>query len=157
MLERLRGYYAEQGVRGDVFDAVAAVRPPSLADFDRRLKAIGEFAKLDEAASLAAANKRIANILKQAREKNLVGTSTVDAGLFSMEEERALAAALPPPQPDYVATMKSLAKLRPVVDAFFDKVMVMVEDEKVRANRIALLSALRARFLAVADIGVLQG
>ncbi len=164
VLDRLRGYYAEQGVRGEVFDAVAAVKPSSLTDFDLRLKAIVEFAKLPEAEALAAANKRTGNILRQAGEKGETIDAAIDVAKIVAPEERALAAALSfqgehaqqaLARRDYVGAMKQLAGLRAPVDAFFDKVMVMADDVAVRRNRLALLNDLRKRFMSIADISVL--
>ncbi|HVF35660.1 MAG TPA: glycine--tRNA ligase subunit beta, partial [Candidatus Saccharimonadia bacterium] len=165
VLERLRGYYAEQGIGADQFDAVAAVRPASLVDFDRRLRAIAEFAKLPEAASLAAANKRIGNILRQAREKSIAPAAKVDAALLEPGAETTLAdrvaalhATLAPlvHEHRYVEAMRALASLQAPVDAYFDAVMVMVDDTARRDNRLALLARLRAQFLAIADISLLQ-
>ena len=165
VLERLRGYHADQGIRGDMFDAVASQRPASLLDFDARLRALLEFARLPEADALAAANKRIANILRQATEKGDKPAPNIDASALTAPEERTLAATLEFEggkamqalgRRDYVAALRALASLRPAIDAFFDKVMVMVEDEDLRQNRLALLADLRRRFLAIADIGLLQ-
>ena len=178
VLERLRGYHADQGIRGDMFDAVASQRPASLLDFDARLRALLEFARLPEADALAAANKRIANILRQATEKGDKPAPHILGSPRAPAEERALAAALELGgdnallalhtfassgkamqalgRRDYVAALRALASLRPAIDAFFDKVMVMVEDEDMRQNRLALLADLRRRFLAIADIGLLQ-
>jgi glycyl-tRNA synthetase beta chain len=163
--DRLRGYYADQGIRGDAFEAVLAVRPASLRDFDRRIRAIDAFTKQPEADSLAAANKRIGNILRQAGEKQFAIADRVDAALLDAGAEtdlaNALSAAMAEVEPlmrehRYVETMQRLAQLKPVADAFFDGVMVMVDDAAKRANRLALLRSLRTQFLAIADIGVLQ-
>jgi glycyl-tRNA synthetase beta chain len=166
VLERLRGYYAEQGFGGEQFEAVLAVRPASLADFDRRLRAVADFGRRPEAASLAAANKRVANILrKQAEEAGAppVGTS-VDPKHFEFDAERALADALvaataataaPLEAGDYAAVLTRLAQLQAPVDAFFDDVLVNAEDPAVRANRLALLGQLKAQFAAIADISKL--
>lgn len=163
--DRLRGYYADQGIRGDAFEAVLAVRPASLRDFDRRIRAIDAFTKQPEADSLAAANKRIGNILRQAGEKQFAIAERVDAALLDAGAEtdlaNALSAAIAEVEPlmrehRYVETMQRLARLKPVADAFFDGVMVMVDDAAKRANRLALLRSLRTQFLAIADIGVLQ-
>jgi glycyl-tRNA synthetase beta chain len=165
VFDRLRGYYADQGIRGDAFEAVLALKPASLADFDRRLRAVVEFGKLPEAEALAAANKRIGNILRQAAEKGDKPAPNIDATALEMVEERSLAAALAfqgdlargkLAAGDYVAALRHLATIRPAVDAFFDKVMVMAEDPDIRANRLALLADLRLRFLSIADIGLLQ-
>ena len=162
--DRLRGYYADQGIRGDAFEAVLAVRPSSLRDFDHRIRAIDVFTKQPEAESLAAANKRIGNILRQAGEKQFAIADRVDAAQLDAGAEtdlaNALSAAIAEVEPlmaehRYVETMQRLAQLKPVADAFFDGVMVMVDDPAKRANRLALLRALRTQFLAIADIGVL--
>jgi glycyl-tRNA synthetase beta chain len=163
--DRLRGYYADQGIRGDAFEAVLAVRPSSLRDFDRRIRAIDAFTKQPEADSLAAANKRIGNILRQAGEKQFAIADRVDAALLDAGAETELANALDAAIRDvtplmaehrYVETMQRLAQLKPVADAFFDGVMVMVDDAAKRANRLGLLRSLRTQFLAIADIGLLQ-
>ena len=162
--DRLRGYYTEQGIRGDAFEAVLAVRPASLRDFDRRIRAIDVFTKQAEAESLAAANKRIGNILRQAAEKQLAVAERVDASLLDAGAERDIATALDAAIAEvtpllaehrYVETLQRLSQLKPVADAFFDGVMVMVEDSAKRANRLALLRSLRTQFLAIADIGLL--
>jgi glycyl-tRNA synthetase beta chain len=163
VFERLRGYYADQGFTSEQFEAVLAVAPTSLVDFDRRLRAVGEFGRRPEALSLAAANKRVANILrKQAEEAGApaVGTS-VDPAHFEADAERALASALdaaradtaaPLRAGDYAAVLTRLAQLQAPVDAFFDSVLVNAEDPAVRANRLALLGQLKAQFSAIADI-----
>jgi glycyl-tRNA synthetase beta chain len=162
MMERLRGYYQEQGVTADVYEAVLARQPTQPRDFDARVKAVTEFRKLPEAESLAAANKRITNILKQAEGE--VPEQVDDAHLVE-EAERVLARQLVELeerlQPafkvrDYGIAMRELARLREPVDAFFDGVMVMVDDEKLRKNRLALLQRLRHLFLQVADLSRLQ-
>ena len=159
----LRSYYADQGVPAAHFDAVADLRPASLFDFDRRLKAIGEFAKLPEAPALAAANKRIRNILKKSAATETI-PETVDPTLFDHDAERALHAAVEQAiaatdpllaKKDYVGTLRRLAALRVPVDAFFDGVMVMAEDAAVRGNRLALLKRLADRFAAVAEVSLL--
>src|SRR5690606_23064163 len=130
ILDRLRGYYADKGVPVQHFNAVAALRPASLHDFDRRIHAIGSFARLPEAEALAAANKRIDNILKKAGGDV---PAAVDAALLQEPAEIALAQAVeaawadterPLADGDYVAALARLAQLRPQVDAFFDAVMV---------------------------------
>jgi glycyl-tRNA synthetase beta chain len=163
--DRLRSYYADQGVTGLQFDAVAAIDPPTLPDFDQRLKAVQAFAKLPEADALAAANKRIRNILRKASEaeedipKKISNTGLVEtaelalAGALAKAEkdtEAAIAAR------DYVAVLKRLALLRAPVDEFFDKVMVMADDAALRRNRLALLKRLSDQFLKVADISQLS-
>ena len=158
VIDRLRGYYGEQGVPSTQFDAVAEVRPGSLVDFDKRLKAIAEFARLREAASLAAANKRIRNILRKV-EGSI--PPVVDADLLAEPAEQALndalAAALADTDPllaqrDYVGTLKRLAALQVPVDNFFERTLVMAEDPAVRDNRLALLKLIADRFAAVAAV-----
>lgn len=205
ILDRLRAYYADQGVTPQQFEAVAALMGPvatrvaptgeaqavvgatqvatalapqdsqpharpthsgasslsgagSLLDFDRRLKAIGEFAKLPEAEALAAANKRIRNILRKA---DIAIPATVDTALFAEDAERDLHAVVEQAiadtdaalkTRDYVAVLGRLARLRPAVDTFFDKVMVNADDAAVRGNRLALLQRLADRLGSVAAI-----
>jgi glycyl-tRNA synthetase beta chain len=136
----------------------AATTSGSLLDFDRRLKAIGEFAKLPEAEALAAANKRIRNILKKA---DGAIPDAVNPALFAEDAERALHAvveqAIADTDPllanrDYVAALGRLARLRPEVDTFFDKVMVNADDPAIRGNRLALLQRLADRLGSVAAI-----
>jgi len=162
VLERLRGYYAEKSIGGDQFDAVRAVEPETLTDFDARLRAVADFAALPDAAALAAANKRIGNILRQAGDP---GGAKVDTALLDAGAERDLHAQIEKAQHaiaplidkrHYVETLRALAALRAPVDAFFDGVMVMVDDAAKRHNRLSLLSGLRRMFLQVADISVLQ-
>ena len=157
-LDRLRGYYADKGVPASHFNAVAELRPPSLYDFDTRLDAIGQFATLPEAEALAAANKRINNILKKADVEIPHG---IDRSLLNDPVESALAEAVEAAlgdtdealhHHDYIRVLSRLAVLRPQVDAFFDSVMVNVDDVAVRGNRLALLKRLADRFRAVAAI-----
>jgi glycyl-tRNA synthetase beta chain len=161
VLERLRSYYADQGVGATAFDAVVALGADgvaSLPDFDRRLRAIAGFAAQPEAPALAAANKRIRNIL---RKHAAPLPDAVDAARLVEPAERALHAALAAAladtdpllaQRDYVGVLRRLAALRPSVDAFFDGVMVMADDPAVRDNRLALLRQLADRFAAVAAV-----
>jgi glycyl-tRNA synthetase beta chain len=162
ILDRLRSYYGDRGVPVQQFEAVAALRPPSLLDFDRRLAAIGEFATLPEAEALAAANKRIRNILKKA-EGSI--PTTVDSALYAEAAERELAGAVDAAiddtdaafaRRDYVAVLGRLARLRPQVDAFFDGVLVNADDPAVRGNRLALLQRLADRLGGVAAIEYLS-
>lgn len=156
--DRLRGYYADRGVAGTQFDAVENVAHDSLPDFDRRLNAIGEFAKLPEAEALAAANKRIRNILRKVEG---AVPDAIDPALYLEPAERELGEAVDSAvadtgplldQRDYVAVLGRLARLRPQVDAFFDGVMVNVDDERIRNNRLALLKRLSDRLGSVAAI-----
>lgn len=158
ILDRLRGYYADRGVPAAHFNAVAELKPASLYDFDRRLDAIGTFAQLPEATALAAANKRIGNILKKA---DIAIPAMEDAALLSEPAELALAEAVEAAyaetgpalaQGDYVSVLTRLAALRAPVDAFFDAVMVNADDPAVRANRLALLKRLADRLGSVAAI-----
>ncbi len=162
MLERLKGIYLEHGISVGFYDAVAAVKPDSVADFDRRIEAVATFEKLPEAEALAAANKRIRNILRKSEEQI---PDTIEEGLFEQEEEQRLFTQINTlseqvnpllQQYDYEATLLALAELREPVDHFFDKVMVMADDQAVRANRLALLNRLSELFLGVADISRLQ-
>ncbi|MGV7189208.1 glycine--tRNA ligase subunit beta [Xanthomonas axonopodis] len=178
ILDRLRGYYADKGVPATHFNAVAALflvtseavptptsvgahpgaTPGSLYDFDRRIDAIGIFATLPEAEALAAANKRIRNILRKV-EGEIPGD--IDTSLLREPAEEALAEAVEAAigdtgdalhRHDYVAVLARLARLRPQVDAFFDGVMVNAEDPQLRANRLALLKKLGDRLGSVAAI-----
>jgi glycyl-tRNA synthetase beta chain len=162
VLERLKAYFIDQGVPVDVFQAVQAREPTEPLDFAKRVHAVDAFRKLPEAASLAAANKRIQNILKQAED---AVPAKVDDTLFAADAEWNLAAkalGLSPrvrdllKQRDYTAAMTSLAGLRDSVDDFFDNVKVMDDDERLRKNRLALLQSIRNLFLETADISRLQ-
>lgn len=161
IFDRLRGYYADQGVPSQQFEAVLELKPASLTDFDARLRAIAEFAKLPEAAALAAANKRIRNILRKSEDAL---PDQINPDLFEGDAESglhgAIEAAIAATDPllanrDYVGVLMRLAQLRPTVDGFFEAVMVMADDPKVRGNRLALLKRLSDRFLAVADVSQL--
>jgi glycyl-tRNA synthetase beta chain len=163
MLERLRGYFLERGFRHDEFEAVLAVWPSSLLDFERRLKAVREFRRLPEAESLASANKRIRNILKKAEEEIV---ATVDDHALAEPAEKSLLEAARLAKEDilpllhtrdYTGALCRLARLRETVDAFFDGVMVMVEDAELRRNRLGLLGIVEGLFLNIADISKLQG
>jgi glycyl-tRNA synthetase beta chain len=158
IIDRLRGYYADKGVPATHFNAVAELKPASLYDFDRRIDAIGIFAALPEAEALAAANKRIRNILRKA-EGAIPGM--VDPALLAEPAESELAEAVEAAiddsnaslhQKDYVSVLARLARLRPQVDAFFDAVMVNAEDPALRGNRLALLKRLGDRLGSVAAI-----
>ncbi len=162
MLNRLKGIYTEEGIATETFMAVAARRPGNIADFDRRLHAVIAFQQLPEADALAAANKRISNILKKAKDFKPVEPRE---SLFQQTEEMALndklaeMASLVTPMllaGDYQGTLKALASLREPVDIFFDEVMVMAEDENIKANRLSLLTRLQHLFLQVADISHLS-
>jgi glycyl-tRNA synthetase beta chain len=162
--DRLRRYFLDRdsGLSTETFDAVMVRRPSSLLDFDRRLAAVQTFARLDQATSLAAANKRIANILRKAGDpdglavKKKLLQDDVELALFNAlqnarEKVEPLLAARA-----YADVLNELADLRDPVDRFFDGVMVMADDEAVKNNRLALLGELRALFLDVADISRLS-
>lgn len=158
IIDRLRGYYTDKGVPAAHFNAVAELRPASLYDFDRRIDAIGIFATLPEAEALAAANKRIRNILRKV-EGEIPGD--IDTTLLREPAEEALAEAVEAAigdtgdalhRHDYVAVLARLARLRPQVDAFFDGVMVNADAPQLRANRLALLKKLGDRLGSVAAI-----
>jgi glycyl-tRNA synthetase beta chain len=146
-----------------MFDAVLATRPASPLDFDARLRALVRFLQLPDAASLAAANKRIANILRKTDEA--VG-DTVDAERLLDPAEQILAEQVVAigreVEPrfaarDYTAALQRLAVLRKAVDDFFDSVMVMTDDAALRANRLALLNRMRGLFMRAADLSRLPG
>ncbi|WP_110685625.1 glycine--tRNA ligase subunit beta [Salinicola aestuarinus] len=162
MLDRFRAWAQDEGLPVDVYLAVRARPVTRPLDFARRLHAVHRFAQREEAAALAAANKRVANILaKQAHD----GRTQIDASLLNEEAEIALANAVNDcrdqveplfREADYAQALDILATLRAPVDRFFDEVMVAADDEAVRANRLALLATLQGLFLAVADIAELQ-
>ncbi len=158
---RYRAIYEDQGVSVDVIQAVQVLNPASPLDFDYRIKAVSHFKTLPEAQALAAANKRVANIL--AKEGNVSGH--VDASLLTEQAEKDLYQALQAISPvvtpllqshDYTPALTELATLRAPIDAFFDNVMVMADDAAVKQNRLRLLAELRALFISVADVSVLQ-
>jgi len=162
MFERLAHSLREQGYSAHEVDAVVGLRPQRLGDIPKRLAAVRAFAALPEAASLAAANKRVGNILKKA---DGIVTSRVDAALLSEAAEIALNAALAVVKPqadaafergDYAASLKALAALKAPVDAFFDGVMVNADDAAIRANRLGLLATLHQAMNRVADLSKLS-
>jgi glycyl-tRNA synthetase beta chain len=165
MMERLRVYYLEgaglSGMTSEIFDAVLVNQPASPLDFDARVRAVADFLLLPEAPALTAANKRIANILRQAADARVAAFSEIDRKAFEKNEERSLFAALETSQLDvgsllrerrYAQALKRLAALRVPVDQFFDAVMVMHEDPRIRAQRLGLLRALRELFMHTADL-----
>jgi glycyl-tRNA synthetase beta chain len=163
MQERLKPWYQEKDISQDVFAAVAALSITRPYDFDRRIHAVQMFKQLPDAESLSIANKRVSNIL--AKQVGLLRDQSVDAHLFEVDAERELATRLTNLQvlvtplyneARYVDVLSKLADLRKPVDAFFDNVMVMTEDKALRENRLLLLFQLRALFLQVADVALLQ-
>jgi len=162
MMERLRAYYLDTGYDSHIFAAVLARQPARPLDFDQRMRAVKAFRELTEADSLAAANKRIRNILRKA-ETDIPASCRKE--LLQEPAEQALAAALEDleatvrplfEQRAYTDALSKLAALQAPVDAFFDQVMVMAEDSRLRDNRLALLNSLSELFLQVADISLLQ-
>ena len=161
MLGRFRAWYQDEGIAVDVIQAVLARRPTRPADFDARVRAVSHFRTLDSAEALAAANKRVSNILAKADvaigEINL--TACVEPAEKALAEAvLALRTEVQPliAQGDYTAVLDKLANLRAPVDSFFDNVMVNAEDPVLRQNRLAILNTLQDLFLQVADISVLQ-
>ena len=161
MLGRFRAWYQDEGIAVDVIQAVLARRPTRPADFDARVRAVSHFRTLDSAEALAAANKRVSNILAKADaaigEINL--TACVEPAEKALAEAvLALRTEVQPliAQGDYTAVLDKLANLRVPVDSFFDNVMVNAEDPALRQNRLAILNTLQGLFLQVADISVLQ-
>jgi len=160
VFDRLKGYCLDKGYSADEFDAVITVKPADPLDFMQRLAAVKTFRQLPEAESLAAANKRIRNILKKSESPAAatVGTLVENAELQLLNSANLAAVAIAPllAKHDYTATLTRLAALRHDVDAFFDSVMVMCDDLPLRANRLALLNMLSEQFLTCADISKLQ-
>ena len=161
MLGRFRAWYQDEGIAVDVIQAVLARRPTRPADFDARVRAVSHFRTLDSAEALAAANKRVSNILAKVDaaigEINL--TACVEPAEKALAEAvLALRTEIQPliAQGDYTAVLDKLANLRAPVDSFFDNVMVNAEDSALRQNRLAILNTLQGLFLQVADISVLQ-
>ena len=174
IMERLRAYYLERtsspdhaprsaAITTEMFDAALATRPSSPVDFDARLKALSAFLELDESASLTAANKRIANILRKATDKpnGEVEVESLkepaEVRLFDAMHSLRGAVSAATEQREYANALGRLAQLRPAIDAFFDEVMVMDENPKLRANRLALLAQLHGLFAGVADLSRLPG
>ena len=162
MLGRFRAWYQDEGFSVDIIQAVLARRPTKPADFDQRVKAVSHFRELDAAESLAAANKRVGNILAKF-EGEL--PAEIELSLLQEDAEKALAEnvevlteALEPAfaTGNYQQALSQLAALREPVDAFFDNVMVMADDEALKKNRLTLLNNLRNLFLQIADISLLQ-
>ena len=161
--ERLRAWYQDQGITPDVFAAVAALGVTNPFDIDKRIRAVQAFKKLNEAETLSVANKRVSNILTKYQET--IAAKGIDPTLFEHDVERILAKCLEEKSQsvkgfyetrDYDKALLQLAELRQPIDDFFDQVMVMAEDKALRENRLLLLGKLRALFLQVADIALLQ-
>ena len=161
MLERARGYFTDRGWRPDVVESVLMTRPATPREMARRIKAVEAFLELPESAALAGANKRIGNLL---RKVGGIPVGAADAALLVEPAEQALARELAQAsaetaeaagQGDYVRYLARLARLHAPVNAFFDGVLVMVDDERLRTARLQLLRDLRALFLRVADLSVI--
>jgi glycyl-tRNA synthetase beta chain len=162
IVDRLRGYYQEQGIGFDIVDAVVCNRPTVLQDCDNRIQALHQFQSHDAALALAAASKRISNILKK---QNIEVGMEVAVERLELKAEKQLYQKLVELQArvgplfakgKYLQGLNELAKLRPVVDRFFDEVMVMVDDDLIRNNRLALLSQMSGCFRQVADFSRIQ-
>lgn len=159
--DRARGYFADQAVTADVFDAVLAVQSSDLLDFSSRCAACLNFKSSEAAESLAAANKRVANILKKSddgpgdsvREELLADDA--EKALFHAVRQQSQSVGSAVQALDYGSALNALGTLRPAVDRFFDEVLVMAPEAGVRANRLALLQQMRQLFLQIADIGKL--
>jgi glycyl-tRNA synthetase beta chain len=161
IIERLRAYYGDRGIDASLLDAVAERKPSDLLDFDLRLRACQAFKALPESAALAAANKRIGNLLKKSEGSVQSG---INVDLFENDAERSLFAALQQSDTQtapmfakqhYVEGLTALASLSAPVNKYFDDVMVMADDAKLRVNRLATLKRVSDLFLNVADVSVL--
>ncbi|WP_456407860.1 glycine--tRNA ligase subunit beta [Thiolapillus sp.] len=162
LMERLKVLLADEGISSQLFESVVAVKPQTLPDLEARIQAVKTFLDLPEAEALAAANKRIRNILRKSKDQI---PASVDEKLLQETAEKQLFEILQTKQQqvaplladgDYQAALKALAELRAPVDQFFDDVMVNVEDDALRCNRLALLQNLAGLFLQVADVSLLQ-
>lgn len=163
MLERFSAWYKDEGIAVEVFQSVRTLGLSNALDINNRVQAVNSFSAMEEAQALAAANKRVSNILAKNGGESVV--AEVDAELLSEDAEKVLAAQIAEKQTQvqplladaqYQQALASLAGLRDAVDAFFDNVMVMADDEAVKNNRLALLKQLQGLFIAIADISLLQ-
>lgn len=161
-LDRFSALYADAGLRTEIFKAVRALNLTQPCDIDLRVRAVAEFESLEQANALAAANKRVSNLLSKAGDDV---TDSVNPSLFSEAAETMLLNALESAEAtvtaavdasNYQKALNELATLREPVDAFFENVMVMADDDAVKANRLALLAKLRGLFMQVADISLLS-
>lgn len=161
IFDRLRARYEDEGIDVAVYQSVRAVHPHSPLDFDQRVQAVQAFRRLPEAEALAAANKRVSNILAKSEDPV---PEVIDPALLNEAAEQTLARAVQAAESDvgplaadrqYQASLERLASLREPVDSFFDQVLVNAEDPQIKANRYALLARLRGLFLGVADISLL--
>ncbi len=163
ILERFRAWYLDEGISNEEFQSVYALRPSRPLDFHRRVQAVHTFALMPAAQSLAAANKRVAKILS--KQDSSPVRSVPNESLMQESAEKSLHAAIVEKElevapyikrGDYQKGLTLLADLRPVIDGFFDEVLVMAEDEAIRGNRLALLTKLQSLFLNIADISYLS-
>ena len=158
MMQRLKAYYKDVNVDGNVFEAVLAVSPDSPFDFHQRVEALNDFIQKIESKSLIEANKRIANILKDFDSNDV----ELDSKLLIEDSEQKLFQATESiakqlsEQKDYKHVVRSLLELKEVIDTFFDKVMVNVDDLELRQARLKLISRVRSLFLSVADVSYLS-
>ncbi len=162
VMGRFRAFYQEQGISVDVIQAVLAKKPSAPLDFEKRIKAVTFFGELPEAATLAAANKRVGNILAKFDGKlyqsfnSDLATEQAERDLAKIYQEISLKVAPLMADKDYQAALTELAQLKAPIDTFFDNVMVMSDDEAIKINRLTLLNEIRNTFFAIADISVLQ-
>ncbi len=163
MLDRFSAWYKDQGIATEVFQAVRALGVTNALDINNRVQAVNIFSSMDEAQALAAANKRVSNILAKNGSESV--SAEINPTLLTEEAEKVLAEQVATKQTQvqpllaeakYKEALASLADLRAAVDAFFDNVMVMADDEAVKNNRLALLKQLQGLFIAIADISLLQ-
>ena len=162
LLDRFSAWYQDENIPTGVFQSVRALGITNALDINRRVQAVHQFNQLDAAEALAAANKRVSNIL--AKNGGDTVEATVNSDLLQQAEEKTLAQEVAAKQQtleplmansDYSAALNELAGLRTAVDAFFDNVMVMADDDAVKNNRLALLKQLQGLFIGIADISVL--
>jgi len=162
VMGRFRAFYQEQGISVDVIQAVLAKKPSAPLDFERRIKAVTFFGELPEAATLAAANKRVGNILAKFDGElyqsfnTELATEEAELDLAKIYQQINLKVAPLMADKNYQAALSELAQLKAPIDTFFDSVMVMSDDEAVKINRLTLLNEIRNSFFAIADISVLQ-
>jgi glycyl-tRNA synthetase beta chain len=163
LLDRFKPFYQDQDITGDVVSAVMTQKPTTAIDFDARIKAVTAFKQMDSAVDLVAANKRVANILNK-NNINIDALPSIDPSLFIEDAEKALFLALESAQSDvsrlidklaYNEVLSSLTVLKTPLNNFFDDVMIMTDDEKVKSNRVALVGKARQLFLSVADVSIL--
>ena len=163
LLERFRSWYHDEGVTSNVFESVYALRPQQPLDFHLRIKAVDAFKTLPESDSLAAANKRVSNLLSKHREdsiKECCKESLLDQDsekkLYEMIQKKKIEVAPLIMSSDYTGALLSLSSLKPAIDDFFDNILVVTEDKSIRENRLSLLQELQQIFLEIADISFLE-